>query len=489
MSGLLLLFVAGLVTSRQAPVGAQLNIRLTTAVGSYASKPGMPIRAVLIAPLTQRDETILPAGSTLSGKVKSVRRVGFGIVHETAALGLEFNSLTLPDGQTLPIHTRVDEVDNSRERVARNGRIQGLRTTGCICYRVSGYIRTLLLWYVHAEVAEWMVKSLIVQVPEPEIYYPPGVELTLALTKPLQLVAPIEADPVAMLGSEQRTDLAGLVSEMPVRSIAASSDRPSDLINLLFVGSRNQLAAAFLAAGWVEAHPTSFRSRIRGIQAVAESRGYLHLPMSSLLVNDVAPDMSWEKGLNDVSKRHHIRVWKLADTWQDRQLWVGAATRDIEFAYLRRGQPITHKVDEYVDEERDKIVNDLVFTSCVDQRDWLERPGVPRVARNATGDPMITDARLAVVVLNSCEEPRPFVPAAHSAPLRAHGGKLQRFARRQVLSLRSDLLRDNVYWRTYEGGRWVISAARRRRSENDEARVRSRGEAQAPAKSKEVPYE
>src|SRR5580658_266523 len=117
-----LLAIAAL-TIRPLPQGTQLHIRLTTAVGSYASMPGSPVSAVLIAPVTIDGETFLQAGSTLSGTVKAVTRVGFGVRHETAGLDLEFNQLAPLDGNATPISARVAEVDNSRERVTQDGRI------------------------------------------------------------------------------------------------------------------------------------------------------------------------------------------------------------------------------------------------------------------------------------------------------------------------------------------------------------------------------
>ena len=62
--------------------------------------------------LTLDGETILPAGTILSGNVKAVTRVGFGVRHETAGLDLEFNQLTSSDGGKIPILARVAEVDN-----------------------------------------------------------------------------------------------------------------------------------------------------------------------------------------------------------------------------------------------------------------------------------------------------------------------------------------------------------------------------------------
>src|SRR5437868_1755769 len=141
---------ASLLTIRQVPADTQLHVRLTTAVGSYATKAGTAVSAVLIAPVVVRGETVLPVGTTLSGRVRLVRRVGLGFVHETAAIGLIFDQLRLPGGETIPISCRLEQVDNARERVTRDGRILGERATGTLSYRTGGYIRIFLQWQVHA---------------------------------------------------------------------------------------------------------------------------------------------------------------------------------------------------------------------------------------------------------------------------------------------------------------------------------------------------
>src|ERR1035441_1832056 len=112
---------------RHVPPGTLLHIRLTTTVGSYTSTAGTRVSAVLIAPVTMDDATVLPAGSVLSGSVKRAAQVGLGIRHETAALDLEFNQVALPDGDPLPLGARVTEVDNAREHVTRDGRIHGVQ--------------------------------------------------------------------------------------------------------------------------------------------------------------------------------------------------------------------------------------------------------------------------------------------------------------------------------------------------------------------------
>jgi hypothetical protein len=445
-------------------------VRLITPVGSYASKAGDSVSAVLIAPVTVDDQTILPQGSMLSGSILRVAKVGLGIVHETATLVLNFNQVRLPDGATFPLSTRLTDVDNSRERVIPDGSIRGIRSTASIAYRFSGYIRTALCWEVHARIAFWLIKTLLVQVPEPEIYYPAGVELTLALSKPVYgNPLPESTEPAGRLSEQARDVLETMVDNLPFRARAQISNRESDVINLMFIGSDDEISRAFLAAGWTQASAKSMRSRFLDVRAVVEGHGYRGAPMSILLVNDEVPGMVWQKGLNDMAKRHHVRIWKQPETWNGEQIWIGAATRDIDYAYLRHGGAVTHKIEKDVDLERDKILHDIEFTSCADVADYLERPQVPRLARNATGDPMETDGRIALVHLNACSEPR--VTTWAGDPLPPHGNPLQRFARRQILSIRSDYYRENLYWRTYEGTRWLISAIRNHRHASD--RVRS----------------
>ena len=452
------------------PADTSLHIRLTTAVGSYASKAGSPVRAVVIAPVIMNGKTILEAGSTISGQVKSVTRVGFGVRHETAELELDFDRLHLPGGETIPISTQVTDVDNSREHVTRDGRIHGVRSTASVCYRVSGYLRAALEWEVHAELAEWIFDSLIMEVPEPEIYYPRGVEMTLVLMQPLRFAEASrpEPDPGSGLTLDEQNELDRIVSSVPYRAEAPHSGRPGDFTNLLLIGSEAEISAAFSAAGWTEAGPESLRDSIGFIRAVAELHGDRAAPMSLLLLDGAAPSLYWEKGLNDVAKRHHIRIWRTSETWQGREIWAGAATHDIDFEYLHAGRGLSHKIQGDVDLERDKVAYDLAFSTCGNILEWADRSDFPHAATNATGDLISSDGRMAVVQLNGCELPRRSTGADDARVLPRHGNGLQRLARREILGARNDLLRDNPYWRGYEGTRWLAEYLWRRKHRNSE---------------------
>jgi len=449
-----------------APPGTPVHVRLTKSVGSFASRNHSAIEAVLIAPVKAGGEIILPSGSILSGEVKSVRRVGLGLIHETASLQLNFEEIKIPDGEQFPLETRLAAVDNGREYVTPVGSIREMRSTASVGNRAAFYIRRLAMLEVHAQFAVWAAKAVIAQLPEPEIYLPAGTELTLTLTAPVLAPAmtnPIEGPP--QFTNSERDSLRPVMDDLPERTSAKLEDRPSDPINVVFLGSREEISAAFQAAGWMEARKGSVHSNLASAWALVRNERYNDAPMSSLRLNDAPADMSWEKGFNDVAKRHHIRLWRQPEMWEGQEIWVGAATRDIDFTYLRKGAWMTHKIAQQIDRERDKVADDVAFAGCADTVDWWDRPRFPAQLTNATGDPIETDGRLAVIRLNECSAPQTI--AGDSDPLPVHGKMWQRFLRRQIMCARNELIRANVYWRSYEGARMLVLAYRHRHHVQD----------------------
>ena len=77
---------------------------------------------------------------------------------------------------------------------------------------------------------------------------------------------------------------------------------------------------------------------------------------------------------------------------------------------------------------------------------------------------METDARLAVVTFNDCQAPGA-LPSGDALPI--HGSKMQRVVRREIMSFRSDLIRNNPYWRAFEGARTLATVVRQHRQVMD----------------------
>src|SRR5271169_2570473 len=106
--------------------GQTLWIRLSAPISSYSSRSGDTVHAVLTEAVTCDDGVVFPVGTSIEGVVHSVRKVGWGIYHETAALDIRFDR-AIVIGSPVTISASVVEVENAREQVTSKGVIQGIR--------------------------------------------------------------------------------------------------------------------------------------------------------------------------------------------------------------------------------------------------------------------------------------------------------------------------------------------------------------------------
>ena len=437
------------------PSPTAIAARLLTPLSSYYSKPGDGIEAAIVSPVCLSGAP-LPVGTTMRGQVKRVHRVGLGIRHETAAMELAVGQLGLPDGTSYPVEARLTAIENARERVDRHGVIRGIRATDSLSSRFSS--RLLFAVQTHPAI---MIPALIVETwmfrfPEPEIEYRAGAELHLDVHFPTVMgtaAACPEKNPAPELFAELRSLLAGL----PVWTYSKRQPQPMDPINLLFVGYRMEVETAFRAAGWTGSQPNSLRTGFQAVRAIAENRGYPDAPMRTLLLDGMEPDLRVQASLDTFGQRDHLRVWRRETEWHGRPVWAAAATHDIAATFSTRPFGFTHAIQTNLDIERDKVVRHLEFTGCVDNVIYSRRPEPEREGTGNFRKGLETDARVAVIVLNSCTEPRSFPITAGldgALPLET------RLVRRVTLTARNHFIRDNLVWRTGDAARLTWHAFR-----------------------------
>ena len=150
-----LVFLCVLWTARSIfgcdlPSGQSLWIRLASPVSTYTAKVGDPVHAVLTQDLVCDNTIVVPMGAPVDGIVRSKRKVGWGIRHETAALELEFNRATARPGISVAFIARVDEVQNARESV-RNGVIQGILSSDTFQGRINSRLIHLPTWNPYSD--------------------------------------------------------------------------------------------------------------------------------------------------------------------------------------------------------------------------------------------------------------------------------------------------------------------------------------------------
>jgi len=157
---------------------------------------------------------------------------------------------------------------------------------------------------------------------------------------------------------------------------------------------------------------------LKTAQATLRQSGYSTAPVSTLLLDGRPPDLVLQKSLNTFAKRHHLRVWKLAKTYNGQEVWIGAATHDIATMNSRGATKWTHRIDPHVDRERDWVETDLLFVGTGIAYADVDRPAAPRKTSNATGDEIVTDGKMSVVQLATSKTPNDgkAAPALSSRP-------------------------------------------------------------------------
>src|SRR5271166_3619758 len=234
--------------------GQTLWIRLSSPVSSYSSKPGDAVHAVLTEAVTCDNEVIFPVGTSVEGVVHSVRKVGWGIRHETAALDIQFDRAVLAEGTPVTISASVVEVENAREQVSQ-GVIQGIRSSDTPQGRINSRLIHLPTYNPYSDVGLIVYKATFPIFPEPEIYYPAGTDMRLRLTNPVHSPRVAAAPPVeSMAETSEELDVERMVPSLPWRSTTVKLV-DADVVNLAFVGSREQVEAAFQQAGWSTSDP------------------------------------------------------------------------------------------------------------------------------------------------------------------------------------------------------------------------------------------
>ncbi len=162
----------------------------------------------------------------------------------------------------------------------------------------------------------------------------------------------------------------------------------SDPINIGLIGTRRQIEKAFENSGWHIAHKRTLRSVFKMGRAILTRRPYLNAPFSSLYLFGRRQDLGFQKPIeNNPSHRHHVRFWAChlegpeafhehVHFWQrfhrpgkkfGRQLWVGAASKDVGIMPIRHNAQLTHMIAPDTNAERELIVADLRASHSVEK--------------------------------------------------------------------------------------------------------------------------
>ncbi len=448
---LLFLIFSSLVASacERVPAGETLWVRLTSPVSSYNAKVGDVVHGIVTQDMMCGDETVFPIGASVQGKVELVRKVGLGVRHETAALKISFDEIDVSHDKALPITASVVAIDNAREQLS-NGVVRGIRSTNTPQGTITSRLKYLPALNPYPDLGLLLFKATFPIFPEPEIYFPAGTDIQLkleaALVNPPSSVAEDEADRIDLMDP---AELRSLVASFPQRSTTQNMVA-ADVVNLAFIGSKQQFDAAFSNAGWQSADPVNRHSIMLNFYAFLKNSNYARAPMRPFLLDGRVPDMNRQKSLNTYAQRDHVRVWEWTVAESTGPVFVGTATHDRSAGLSLKRHQFVHHIDPNIDDERSKIIRDLRAAGCVRAVYLVPRRNIAPVGINATGDAVKTDGSIAVMELQDCHAAVPEL-ASDSAPAPFKpGNAVFRYLRRDVLTVRSDMWRANIIYATFD---------------------------------------
>jgi hypothetical protein len=234
----------------------------------------------------------------------------------------------------------------------------------------------------------------------------------------------------------------------------------ADLINLVFVGSREQVVDAFRDAGWVNSDTFNRHAFMHDFYAFLNNCGYPKMPMRPFLLNGEPAEMNWQKSLNSYGRRDHLRMWEWTPEDSGERMWVGSSTHDSGAVLSVKYRGFVHHISPDVDDERSAVIRSLNFAGCVKSVNYVLNPEMRALTHNAIGDVMVTDKSVAVIALRDCRPADPELDSNSKGGIFKPGNYAFRYIRKQILTFRSDILRANIIYGAYEAGRMAVTALR-----------------------------
>jgi LssY C-terminus len=195
----------------------------------------------------------------------------------------------------------------------------------------------------------------------------------------------------------------GTFADIP-RRVSDAADGPAnegDMVNFALVGTKEQVEAAYKAAGWVAVDKNVQDAVVNGLMRTLNREAYTEVPMSTLYLFGRPQDMSYARAdpLMVAAERHHLRIWMTDKTLAGKPLWVGSSTHDIGFEKDQRNGKVTHKIDPQIDKERDFLLDSFDAAGVFSSAAYVTPTDPLTTARTATGGSFFSDGRIVVMAL------------------------------------------------------------------------------------------
>jgi hypothetical protein len=197
----------------------------------------------------------------------------------------------------------------------------------------------------------------------------------------------------------EKDDLIEALRNMPCCTTDKKSKGSGDPLNLVVIGTQDDVYYAFIRAGWDETEVISRSSLMKMAGAFVTGSEYKTSPVSGLYVFGRSQDVAFQKARDNINERNHLRLWMSPLRFEGTPVWLGQISRDIGVR-LTAKTITTHKVDPNVDETREYLVENLAYSQSLAKLGYADGVGAAPIDEprgNLTGDPYFTDGLRVVL--------------------------------------------------------------------------------------------
>ncbi len=215
-------------------------------------------------------------------------------------------------------------------------------------------------------------------------------------------------NPESEIRDLDKEELVEYLEAQPCCTTDKNADGTGDPLNLVVIGSVDEVYYAFIRAGWDETEVISKSSLAKMGKSFVTGSEYRYSPVSGLFVLGRPQDVAFQKARDSINERNHLRLWMLPVRFEGKPVWIGQISRDIGVRFTAK-TITTHKVDPNVDETREYLVENLAYSQALAKLGYVEGVGAAALDAprgNLTGDPYFTDGKRVVLWITS--QPKSF---------------------------------------------------------------------------------
>ena len=202
----------------------------------------------------------------------------------------------------------------------------------------------------------------------------------------------------------EEEDLRLTLQKMPYCTTSEDGKVNGDPLNIVLIGNPEDLFPAFVRRGWHPAEETYAGSILKTIKSFLFGNRYRYSPVSPLYLFGRKQDTALQKARGTIHQRNHLRLWITPLKFKSKHVWVGQVSRDIGIRFTTKSSNlVTHKIDPDVDEARNGLAEDLLFSQGMVKIGYVKGVGLStsnHPKKNLTGDTYFTDGLRLVLMLD-----------------------------------------------------------------------------------------